>query len=165
MGVAFADPATALPRWFDTPFWRKYPYALPGFVSGLLGIGSFLLTVFYLKEVRNISLGYPISTLLIPRSQTHPGLLRKTRSVSRASSRHRTVSPSPGPSRAITHEPPPSIRSLLALPEIRAICASQWMIGFLAGSFNSVFVLLAYTPIEQGGLGMPVSLSDPTIST
>ncbi|KAI0085415.1 major facilitator superfamily domain-containing protein [Irpex rosettiformis] len=136
LGGAFADPATELPRWFNTPFWRKYPYALPGFVSGLLGIGSFLLTVFYLKE-------------------THPGLARKTRAASRASSRHRIVSPSPGPSRAITQEAPPSIPSLLSLPEIRAICVSQWVIGFLAGSFNSVFVLLAYTPIEQGGLGMP----------
>ncbi|KAI0811043.1 MFS general substrate transporter [Irpex lacteus] len=135
LGGAFADPAKEIPRWFDTPFWRKYPYALPGFVSGLVGIGSFLLTVFYLKE-------------------THPGLARKRRSASRASSRHRIISPSPGPSRVAVKDEPPTIRTLLSLPEIRAICASQWVIGFLAGSFNTVFVLVAYTPIEQGGLGM-----------
>lgn len=53
-------------------------------------------------------------------------------------------------------EKPPSFRSLIALPVIRALCASQWMLGFIAACFNIVFVLVAYTPIEDGGLGMNV---------
>ena len=65
-------------------------------------------------------------------------------------------------------EKPPSVRSLLALPVIRAICASQWMLGFLAACFNTGFVLMAYTPIEQGGLAMNVSctsISSPWLPT
>lgn len=54
-------------------------------------------------------------------------------------------------------EKPPSLGSLLALPVIRALFTSQLMLGFLAAAFNTVFVLLAYTPIEDGGLSMNVS--------
>ncbi len=54
-------------------------------------------------------------------------------------------------------EAPPSVKSLLALPVIRALCSSQWMLGFIAASFNTVFVLMSYTEIKDGGLSMNVS--------
>lgn len=56
-------------------------------------------------------------------------------------------------------EKPPSLKSLLGLPVIRAICSSQWMLGFLGACFNTVFVLMSYTDIEDGGLSMNVRLA------
>lgn len=51
---------------------------------------------------------------------------------------------------------PPSLHSLLALPAIRAVCVSQFMLGFIAACFNAAFVLMGYTAIKDGGMGLSV---------
>lgn len=66
------------------------------------------------------------------------------------------ITTAPSNSSLPVQDKPPSVRSLLGLPVIRAICVSQWMLGFLAACFNTGFVLMAYTPIEEGGLSMNV---------
>lgn len=40
------------------------------------------------------------------------------------------------------------------MPVMRAICASQWMLGFVAACWGHAFVLLAYTDLADGGLSM-----------
>lgn len=67
---------------------------------------------------------------------------------------YETLISDPEPSTEV--EKPPSLKSLLALPVIRAICSSQWMLGFIAASFNTVFVLMSYTEVQDGGLSMNV---------
>lgn len=36
---------------FETPFWRKYPFALPGLVAGAFGMMTWAYSLFALKEV------------------------------------------------------------------------------------------------------------------
>lgn len=36
---------------FDAPFWRKYPFALPGLVAGAFGMMTWAYSSFALKEV------------------------------------------------------------------------------------------------------------------
>lgn len=37
---------------FDTPFWREYPFALPGFVGGAFGAMTWVYGGYALEEVR-----------------------------------------------------------------------------------------------------------------
>ncbi|EKM55775.1 uncharacterized protein PHACADRAFT_96118 [Phanerochaete carnosa HHB-10118-sp] len=133
IGGAFEEPATEFGGWFDNAFFRAYPYILPCIISSALGFLAALLSVTFLRE-------------------THPRKSPKSPSPEPIL----TVEPEPGeaPIPLALAEKPPSLRSLLALPVIRALCASQWMLGFVAACFNTVFVLMAYTPIEDGGLSM-----------
>ena len=60
-------------------------------------------------------------------------------------------------------EKPLGLLGLLAVPVLRAVCVSQWMLGFVAAAFNSVFVLMAYTEIEDGGMSMNVRLASSSL--
>lgn len=52
IGGTFAEPATEYPRWFDTQFFRRYPYVLPGIVSAFLAFLAAILSITFLREVR-----------------------------------------------------------------------------------------------------------------
>lgn len=51
----------------------------------------------------------------------------------------------------------PSISQMLAIPIIRALCLSSCALSFVSTSFEVVFVLFCFLPIESGGLSMSVS--------
>jgi len=51
-----------------------------------------------------------------------------------------------------------SVRQLLAVPIIRALCASGCALSFISAAFDVLFVLFCYTPVVSGGLGFSVSL-------
>ncbi|KAJ7465044.1 major facilitator superfamily domain-containing protein [Mycena latifolia] len=50
-----------------------------------------------------------------------------------------------------------SIVELLSIPNMRALAVSTFLMMFLAIGHSVVFVLLCYTPIEQGGLSFSVT--------
>ena len=54
---------------------------------------------------------------------------------------------------------PHSVKDLLSIPVLRAVFASSSALGFAGSAFNSGFVLMAYTPLEQGGLALSVRIS------
>lgn len=54
-----------------------------------------------------------------------------------------------------------SVRQLLSIPIIRALCISGASLCFTATAFDSVFVLFCYTPISDGGLDFSVSYPCP----
>nr|GAT59622.1 predicted protein [Mycena chlorophos] len=59
----------------------------------------------------------------------------------------------------VVHAAPASpygVRDLLAIPRMRAVTASSFMLGFIGAAFDVVFVLFCYTPIERGGLSFSV---------
>ncbi|KAI0688763.1 MFS general substrate transporter [Cytidiella melzeri] len=133
LGATLVSPAARMPAWFDTPFWWKYQYALPCFVSGAFGVSASILSLSYLTE-------------------THPRFSKGKRY-----GQTEETFPQPEtilPSTSEDDEKPPTVKSLLALPVIRALCASQLALGFLASAFNNLFVLMAFSPIEHGGLSM-----------
>ena len=49
------------------------------------------------------------------------------------------------------------IRSLLALPTMRALCLSGFALSFVGTAFDVLFVLFCYSPITSGGLSFTVS--------
>ncbi len=51
---------------------------------------------------------------------------------------------------------PHSVKELLSIPVLRAVFASSSALGFAGSAFNSGFILMAYTPLEQGGLALSV---------
>ncbi|KIP03902.1 hypothetical protein PHLGIDRAFT_15569 [Phlebiopsis gigantea 11061_1 CR5-6] len=143
IGGALAEPATRYYGWFDNAFLRANPYILPGIVTAVLAIGSTLLSLFVLRE-------------------THPRKRKHALTPPRTPPEPSRFESEPGDEIAplLELEKPPGLRSLLSLPVIRALCAAQWMLGFIAAAFNIVFVLMAYTPIKDGGLSMnPIKIA------
>ncbi len=55
----------------------------------------------------------------------------------------------------------PFVRELLSIPVLQAVFVSSAALGFAGSCFNSVFVLMAYSPIKEGGLALSVRLSSP----
>ena len=51
---------------------------------------------------------------------------------------------------------PLDVKELLSIPVLRAVFASSSALGFAGSCFNNVFVLMAYTPLNQGGLALSV---------
>ena len=61
-----------------------------------------------------------------------------------------------------TEEPKrPLFRELLSIPVLQAVFASSAALGFAGSCFNSVFVLMAYSPINEGGLALSVRPLSP----
>lgn len=51
---------------------------------------------------------------------------------------------------------PQNTRELFCVPIIRAICLSGCALSFISTSFDVVFVLFCFSPIDLGGLGFSV---------
>jgi hypothetical protein len=51
---------------------------------------------------------------------------------------------------------PPTFAELLAIPAIRALTLSGFVLNFISSAFIVVFALFAYTAVEAGGLGFTV---------
>jgi len=56
-----------------------------------------------------------------------------------------------------------SIKTLLSIPIIRALCASGCALSFISTAFDVVFVLFCYSPIQTGGLAFSVSLRSASL--
>ena len=55
-------------------------------------------------------------------------------------------------------EAPPTVRELLRLPLMRAVCISGCALSFVGSAFDVVFVLFCYSSVKMGGLGFSVNL-------
>ena len=49
-----------------------------------------------------------------------------------------------------------SVRQLLAIPIVHALCVSAFALSFLSAAFDVLFVLFCYSPILSGGLAFSV---------
>ncbi|RPD57572.1 MFS general substrate transporter [Lentinus tigrinus ALCF2SS1-7] len=136
IGGTFENPAKQWPDVFSHPIWERYPYLLPCLISSTLSLVAALLSIFVLEE-------------------TLPGkrkrLVVDEEPVVAATSSDATTD--------IPEEDvkPHSVKQLLSIPVLRAVFASSSALGFAGSSFNSGFILMAYTPLEQGGLALSPS--------
>ncbi|CCL99154.1 uncharacterized protein FIBRA_01169 [Fibroporia radiculosa] len=128
LGGTFSNPAERYPKYFDYDFLRSYPYFLPSFVAGCLSLGSACLVYFFLEET-------------LP-SKRHHGNYVPMRQVG---SEHRSSDPEKPPQ-------PASLRVLLSIPLVKALCLSGFALAFLNTGFDVTFVLFSYSAIERGGL-------------
>ncbi|OSD01624.1 MFS general substrate transporter [Trametes coccinea BRFM310] len=125
MGGLLSNPAPKFPQWFDSPFFRHYPYFLPCFAAAIIAFAGSAYGYFYMQESHpNLRNGKKES---IPMTERRDGSFEK-------------------PSE------PASVKHLLSIPVVRALCLSGAGLSFIATGFDVTFVLFCYTSIQQGGL-------------
>ncbi|KAH9942402.1 major facilitator superfamily domain-containing protein [Epithele typhae] len=138
IGGSLESPADKWPALFSSPLWCTYPYLLPCLVSALLSVGGALLAVLVLNE-----------TLPSKRTPTKP-------SATSPSDPEAPLLPVPSVPPA---EPlgPLTVPQLLSIPALRAVFAANGVLAFFGASFTTVFVLMAYSPLADGGLALSPS--------
>ncbi|KAI8972234.1 major facilitator superfamily domain-containing protein [Trametes punicea] len=136
IGGTFVDPWEQWPKIFS-PWWSVYPYFLPCLISSLISLGAALLAAFVLEETlpskRKVKLVAPEEDPLLA-------------AASAATVVNVTI--------PVADLKPLSIKELFSIPVLRAVFALSGALGFAGSSFNNTFVLMAYTPIHQGGLAL-----------
>ncbi|TBU33708.1 MFS general substrate transporter [Dichomitus squalens] len=148
IGGTFAEPAKQWPDLFTNPFWTQYPYVLPCLISAAISIAASLLSVFALKET-------------LPTKSPNTATVQ----ASRTDEELEPLVVEPTADIIIEVEEidfePLGVRQLLSIPVLLAVFTSSAALGFAGSCFNSVFVLMAYSPINQGGLALSVRLRLP----
>ena len=76
IGGILAHPERAT-SYFDTEFWREYPYALPCIFSGLCTLVAVFWGCFTLSEVRRYSFRDPLDDFKGDNPQTLPAKIRE----------------------------------------------------------------------------------------
>ncbi|KIK53757.1 hypothetical protein GYMLUDRAFT_207175 [Collybiopsis luxurians FD-317 M1] len=125
LGGSLSNPAHKYTL-FNTPIFNRYPYFLPGAISGIISLMGVALAYFCLEE----------------------SLPTKRRSSLCTDSNEEEI----------CVLPPPSARTLLSIPIIRALSLSGFALEVNGTSFTVLFVLFCYSPIQQGGLSFPPSI-------
>lgn len=134
LGGTFSDPATKFPQWFDYDFLRAYPYFLPCFAAGMIAIAGVIGGYFCLEE-------------------TLPSKRWKNKDyvpMRQIGSEHRGGDVEKPPQ-------PASVKSLMSIPLVRALCASGFALAFIATGFDVTFVLYCFSPVNGGGLAFTAS--------
>ncbi|KAF7975297.1 hypothetical protein HWV62_10066 [Athelia sp. TMB] len=129
VGGGLSNP-TARHHWLDWPFLRRFPYFLPGAVSGTLTLTAVFIGYLFLKE-------------------TLPKKLRSRRSTDA------TVHSSMDVTASDEDQKPLTMRELLSIPIIFNLAGSGFALSFLTTGFEVLFALYSYTAVENGGLGFP----------
>jgi hypothetical protein len=123
----------------DNEFLKKYPYFLPCAVSATFAALALLLTFRFMKE-----------TVPDPQSFCHTvrmGVDRCTRSDRDEAWQS---------AEDINRKPSPPLRNILTSRVVIAV-ASYGCIALVDNAFSATWPLFFSTPIELGGLGMPIS--------
>ncbi|KAI9060327.1 MFS general substrate transporter [Trametes sanguinea] len=135
IGGTFADPWQTWPKIFS-PWWSVYPYFLPCLISSVISLIAALLAIFVLKET-------------LPSKRTSKTVYTPDDEPLAAATSAATIIEVPP---TVADLEPLTIRQLLSIPVLRAVLASSSALGFAGSCFNNTFVLMAYTPLHQGGL-------------
>ncbi|CAL1711968.1 unnamed protein product [Somion occarium] len=116
-----------------TELFEEYPYLLPCLTTSALAVTAAILGLIFLDET----------------------LPTKRKKVDQAQVETSVVEPS-GVSTESEPEPerPLPLRKLFQIPLILSICLSSFVLGGVAAAFNVVIVLVAYTDMNHGGLGL-----------
>ncbi|QRV89502.1 major facilitator superfamily transporter [Ceratobasidium sp. AG-Ba] len=155
-----------LPSWTHG-FLQAYPYALPCIVSSVITLLTVAFAYFFLEESlpakrKQIAEKLPESPVRPTMKHTYGSALRQTpTSTLPPLASDDTTNPSThiqcvGDSTEVQIVPPKhdfSISGLLANKAIRTLCASSFFMSFIAMGYDVLFVLFAYSPIHEGGLG------------
>ncbi|KAG9089824.1 hypothetical protein FRC06_001373 [Ceratobasidium sp. 370] len=149
-----------------------YPYALPCLISSVVTLLTIFIASFSLQEslpakrkqtaekraespVRR-GAKRPYGSILRPTPTSNLPPLAADPANNNTSTHVRCV----GDTAEVEILPPKhdfSITGLLANKAIRTLCASSFFMSFIAMGYDVVFVLFAYSPIHEGGLGFDPS--------
>ncbi|EMD38498.1 hypothetical protein CERSUDRAFT_113677 [Gelatoporia subvermispora B] len=134
LGGSFSDPAEKFPQWFNYPFLRAYPYFLPCFVAGMVAFAGVIGGYFCLEET------------LPSKRWKNKDYVPMRQIGSEHGSNHAEKSPQPA-----------SVKSLISIPVVRALCISGFGLAFIATGFDVTFVLYCFSPVNGGGLAFTAS--------
>ncbi|TFK42727.1 major facilitator superfamily domain-containing protein [Crucibulum laeve] len=125
IGGNFAYSATKYPKYLDYRFLRIYPYFFPCLLISITSAVGFLISYFFLKETLPCSLPTDNTGTTSYSAIDYPDQF---------------------------HNEKYSIKKILRIPIIRAVCISGCALSFVSTAFDVVFVLFCYSPITKGGL-------------
>ncbi|KAG1882948.1 major facilitator superfamily domain-containing protein [Suillus subluteus] len=141
IGGTFSHPASKYPEILGFQFLKDYPYFLPCFIAFVIAMIGIFLGFIFLEETlpskRNAKKSCSPNSNNGDRATTVPALPEK----------------------------PISVSKLLSIPIISALALSGFMLSYLATSFDVVFVLFCYSPIESGGLAFSASQIGYSLAT
>ncbi|KAF3934157.1 hypothetical protein ABW20_dc0103109 [Dactylellina cionopaga] len=132
IGGVLAEPAVQFPSIFaGVPFFERYPYALPSFGVGTIGLVVTIVCALYLEE-------------------THPGKI-----AARRSGDEDAVNAS-----AVHTKPRMTTWELVKAPGVALVLYVQQHIMLLAFAYTAIVPVFWYTPVPLGGLGFsPLQIS------
>ncbi|KAF8894468.1 major facilitator superfamily domain-containing protein [Infundibulicybe gibba] len=131
IGGMLSNPTKKYQSMNKFKFLKTYPYFLPCFVVSVFTAIGVVIGYFFLEETFRPSCPEP-------QAQVSYGTMEIPQKVQ-------------GPSR------PMSIRQLLSIPVIQALCMSGCALSFISTAFDVLFVLFCYSPVDAGGLGFSIS--------
>lgn len=138
--------------------FERNPYLLPNIVTTVFALVICGLAVGVLDEVCRVSV--LVVTCLLNTLQTLPAhrLKPSTQAIPASTSSDLLQ---PEDDEEPKEDETLSARHLFAIPIVRSICVSTFILGFLAAGFNTSVVLVAYTDVPHGGLSFTVSSLPP----
>ncbi|KAG1736727.1 major facilitator superfamily domain-containing protein [Suillus lakei] len=151
IGGTFSHPASKYPEILGYQFLKDYPYFLPCFIASVIAIIGVFLGFIFLEEVPSI----------LQLKATLPSKRNGKKSGSPTAGTNgdgATTAPA-------LPEKPLSVSKLLSIPIISALAFSGFMLSYLGTSFDVVFVLFCYSPIESGGLAFSASQIGYSLAT
>lgn len=142
IGGTFSHPASKYPEMLGYQFLKDYPYFLPCFIAFVIAMIGIFLGFIFLEE-----------TLPSKRNGKKSCSLNSNTNGDRA-----TTAPA-------LPDKPLSVSKLFSIPIISALALSGFMLSYLGTSFDVVFVLFCYSPIESGGLAFSASQIGYSLAT
>ncbi|KAG1819574.1 major facilitator superfamily domain-containing protein [Suillus subaureus] len=134
IGGTFSHPASKYPEMLGYQFLKDYPYFLPCFIASMIAIIGIFLGFIFLEET-------------LPSKRNG----KKSCSPNSNTNGNRAIIAPALP------EKPLSVSKLCSIPVISALALSGFMLSYIGTSFDVVFVLFCYSPIESGGLAFSAS--------
>jgi MFS family permease len=142
IGGTFSHPASKYPDILGYQFLKDYPYVLPCFIAFAIAIIGVSLGFIFLEET-----------------------LPSKRNVKKSCSSHASTNDDRATTAPVLPEKPLGISKLLSIPIMSALALSGFMLSYVATSFDVVFVLFCYSPIESGGLAFSASQIGYSLAT
>lgn len=142
IGGTFSHPASKYPKILGYQFLKNYPYFLPCFIASVIAIIGVFLGFLFLEET-------------LPSKR-----ICKKSGSSTASTNGECAIIAPA-----LPDKPFGVSKLLSIPIISALALSGFTLSYLATSFDVVFVLFCYSPIESGGLAFSASQIGYSLAT
>ncbi|KAK0612137.1 major facilitator superfamily domain-containing protein [Immersiella caudata] len=137
VGGAFASPATQYPGLFSgIEFLERHPYALPGFVTGLISFTGAITVALFLKE-----------TLPREREPQHGRFRWQHQQHQQQSSSQLTL------------------LEIVKAPSVMLVLSLYGHVMLLAFAFTAILPILLYTPVQLGGFGFGPSLISLIMAT
>ena len=137
IGGGLARPYERFPSYFKGGFWREYPYFLSSMGPAIIVFMSFLITLFFFKEVIRFPLPFLVRSSYL-KLQTLP--------------RRRISAPSSSICRPEERPEPLPLKELLTYPVVLSVF-NYASLAFVDVMFISLLPLFMAMPIELGGLG------------